>query len=426
MAAQSFCIGRQKGLNRLIVAKMGKIFRVCLVTPGHLGSNPRLVKEADALVEAGYEVHVIAGDSYADARIRDASILEQAKWSVKIIPLRPDRATYFCRRLRQMICRTLFSAGFRTSFIAARAHHALVPALTAAAVAVRADIYIGHCLAALPAVVRAGSKNRARIGFDAEDFHSGEAEDHGRGELENAIARALESTLLPRCVLFTAASPLIAEAYEHQYGLKACPVLNVFPLKEAVDPQPAPQIPSFYWFSQTIGPGRGLEEFIAILRRLQRPVRLDLRGHVTAMYGRQLEEKVRGTEIELRLLAPDVPKSMVRDAAGYTAGLGLELCAPRNRDLCLTNKAFTYLLAGVPVILSRTRAQDRLAADLGDASLLIELKDEDRSARQLTDWLENTENQNKARVAARGLGRDRFNWDQEKRRWLSEIEKLLD
>ena len=28
--------------------------RVCLLTPGHLSTNPRLVKEADALANAGY------------------------------------------------------------------------------------------------------------------------------------------------------------------------------------------------------------------------------------------------------------------------------------------------------------------------------------------------------------------------------------
>jgi len=34
---------------------------ICLLTPGHVASTPRLVKEADALVDAGYRVHVVAG-----------------------------------------------------------------------------------------------------------------------------------------------------------------------------------------------------------------------------------------------------------------------------------------------------------------------------------------------------------------------------
>src|SRR5829696_8064623 len=35
---------------------------ICLITPGHLSTNPRTVKEADALVGAGFEVTVIAAD----------------------------------------------------------------------------------------------------------------------------------------------------------------------------------------------------------------------------------------------------------------------------------------------------------------------------------------------------------------------------
>jgi siroheme synthase len=34
--------------------------RVCWVTTGHPSTNPRLVKEADALIDAGYAVHVVA------------------------------------------------------------------------------------------------------------------------------------------------------------------------------------------------------------------------------------------------------------------------------------------------------------------------------------------------------------------------------
>ena len=36
--------------------------RICILTPGHLSTNPRVVKEADALTGAGYEVNIIAAD----------------------------------------------------------------------------------------------------------------------------------------------------------------------------------------------------------------------------------------------------------------------------------------------------------------------------------------------------------------------------
>ncbi len=40
-----------------------------------------------------------------------------------------------------------------------------------------------------------------------------------------------------------------------------------------------------------------------------------------------------------------------------------------NRRLCLGNKIFTYLAAGVPVLLSATPAQSRLGQDLGAAAI---------------------------------------------------------
>jgi len=404
---------------------MSREAQICLVSPGHLGSNPRLVKEADALIEAGYRVHVISGDTHPGSRSRDADILEKAGWTSEIVKLRPSRLVYARRRLKQKICRSLFASGARTLQIAERAHHPLVLPLIAAASDFAADFYIGHCLAALPAVVAAGSKHKARIGFDAEDFHSGEAEKGSRGELDNAIAEYLEAGLLRQCHLRTASSPLIAEAYRSRHAVNFIPLLNVFPLDEAVEPERLPPTPSLYWFSQTIGPGRGLEEFISILSLMNGAVRLDLRGHSTESFRRQLQARASGAPIELRFLEPDVPRAMVRDAAGYTAGLGLELRHPLNRDLCLSNKAFTYLLAGVPVILSRTKAQERLALELGRACLVIDLEDREGAARAMGEWLVNSAAQQKARVKAFQLGRERFNWDREKRIFLEQVEKVL-
>jgi hypothetical protein len=58
------------------------------------------------------------------------------------------------------------------------------------------------------------------------------------------------------------------------------------------------------------------------------------------------------------------PEEMVRQAAPYDIGLSLETDISDNRSLCLTNKIFTYLLAGVPVLLSDTPAQRALAPRL--------------------------------------------------------------
>src|SRR5262245_42551851 len=57
---------------------------------------------------------------------------------------------------------------------------------------------------------------------------------------------------------------------------------------------------------------------------------------------------------------PASPDAMVDLARGFDVGLALEQASPRNRQLCLTNKAFTYILAGVPVAMTDTPGQHPL------------------------------------------------------------------
>ena len=132
-----------------------------------------------------------------------------------------------------------------------------------------------------------------------------------------------------------------------------------------------------YWFSQTIGLDRGLQSFIQAMARTRTRVTLDIRGGNRWGHGERLVELARGLGIgdRVNLLPIAPPEEMVRLAASYDIGLSLETDVSENRRFCLTNKIFTYLLAGVPVLLSDTPAQRALAPDLGAAARLVSLAD---------------------------------------------------
>ena len=98
----------------------------------------------------------------------------------------------------------------------------------------------------------------------------------------------------------------------------------------------------------------------------------------------------------------------------------------RNRAICLTNKVFTYLLAGIPALLSRTPAQERLAPDLGPAALLADLEDPGALAARLDAFFADAERQRSARSFAWQLGQKRFNWDVEQRTFLDSVRRALD
>jgi len=63
---------------------------ICIVSPGNLASNPRLLKEADALHEAGYGVTTVVCDYTESLRAFDDEIAASVAWKVIRVPRRPD------------------------------------------------------------------------------------------------------------------------------------------------------------------------------------------------------------------------------------------------------------------------------------------------------------------------------------------------
>jgi hypothetical protein len=102
---------------------------------------------------------------------------------------------------------------------------------------------------------------------------------------------------------------------------------------------------------------------------------------------------------------------MVELAQPYDAGLSCEEPAVLNHQLCLPNKIFTCLAAGVPVILSRTPAQAALARDLGPAALSYECGDVNGLGDLLRRFAGDAEARCQARCAARAAAERRWHWE---------------
>ena len=59
---------------------------VCIVSPGNLASNPRILKEADALHGAGYDVTAVVCDYNESLRQPDDEIEASVPWKVIRVP----------------------------------------------------------------------------------------------------------------------------------------------------------------------------------------------------------------------------------------------------------------------------------------------------------------------------------------------------
>ncbi len=391
--------------------------KVCLVSAGHPSSNPRLVKEADALVQAGHEVQVVHAGTWRPGVAADVQLLETRLWRVSTAWDGSGSIGYRWRRLIQALAWRAAPLLRRIApGLLAFAASPVYTVLKRRALAIKADIYIGHTLPALPVVAACAARHGGKYVFDVEDFHPGEREGSTPQDRDWLVADALLSRYLPSASCVTAASPQIAEEVRARYGVLPLTVLNVFDA-ESDSSEVASSELRFYWFSQTIGPHRGLEEVIAVLTTLRRPLVLDLRGVCSASYQRELEALASGEgHMQLRFLATAPSDEMVKLAAGYTAGIASELNTCLNRDICLPNKIFTYLAAGTPVILSATRAQTELAERLGNASLLIDLTQPVLAGQALADWLAGWRNS----LVSKEI-RSAYSWRECQQDWLRAI-----
>lgn len=403
--------------------------RICLVSSGPLGSNPRLVKEADVLVQAGAIVHVVSLNPVGLPQVedRDQFILARSGWSCT----RVGEGGLLVRCITgafNRACRVLVKWGIQNNPVLLVAHSRMSGHLRRAACATPADLYIAHNLAALPAAHAAASAHCAKLGFDAEDFHSGELQPTSENATTLMLNRRIELRYLASCNYVTAASPGIAEAYAQAYGIpKPSTVLNVFPKAEAPHfptlRGTESESPSLYWFSQTVGPNRGLEETLEAMALSRSRPTLFLQGTATPVYVQHLRAVATrlGLENSLRFIPPALPGDLVRLTAAYDVGLATEPCSPVNRDMCLSNKVFTYLLAGIPVLASNTTGQSRLARELTGAMFVVSIENSRVFADAIDDLLLAPSTLAEARKIAWQAAQERFNWERESSHFLAKI-----
>jgi hypothetical protein len=369
-----------------------------------------MLKAADALSAAGFRVHVVSANVVPWAEDADASVMRTRSWDRSVVQSR--RATSGARiKVMQALADTM-GASHTPMSVAARAYSRVHDELVREIVARPADLIYGGTTGALAAIADGARRLRVPYAIDFEDFHSGEASGPG-SELSNALAARVERDVIPQARFITAGSPMIAAAYTSRYGVRPLTIHNTFTIATMKPDERAGGPLRLYWFSQTLGPRRGLEDVVRAAGHSQAPIELHLRARTVPAYLESLRalQAAVAPSLELVIHDPASPDDMVALAQPYDAGLSCEEPDVLNRRLCLTNKIFTYLAAGVPMLLSRTPAQARLEPQLGDASFGYNCGD----VRGLADILRRLATDRSLRCRARGAARDaaarRWHWE---------------
>ncbi|GEO07625.1 glycosyltransferase family 4 protein [Segetibacter aerophilus] len=397
--------------------------KIVLITTGQPSVNPRVVKEADALTSAGHDVIVLFSFWIQWANEADVKLLSHVKWAYKLIGGSPNKnkAIYFFTRARFLICKELNKKFGNKHWFAERAQARCFNELLQAAQSLKATWYIGHNLGALAVAVIAAEFQDASAGFDFEDYHREENTDMLQYEHQRIVY--LEEKYIPRLNYVSTASSLITAKVKQHFPFFSKPLitlLNCFSLA---------QQPSFnqkadndntlnlFWFSQTVGTNRGLELVLNALKALNdESIFLTLVGRCTTETKESFQRMAGGAKRNIHFAGIVEPVKIINIAATMDIGLALEPSIPINRDICLTNKIFTYLLAGNAVILSDTSMQ-KLFNEKYNIGQCIE----GNQALSLAEKIKTYKNKkilNAQRQHNYQLAHQLFNWEHESKKLL--------
>jgi glycosyltransferase involved in cell wall biosynthesis len=402
---------------------------VVLVSSGQPSLNPRLVKEADTLIEAGYHVTVLYTYWNTWGTQLDVELLGKKKWKAIRVAGAPGNKSliyYFSKFIYKASNWFTRLTGLMLVADIAIARGAWF--LTKRIKKIEADIYIGHNLGALPAIVMAAKKHNKLCGFDAEDFHRNEVTDD-ISSLDVKLKKHIEDKYIAQLNYLTVSSPLIGDEYKRLYPqIKQEVLLNSFPkiiLHQAIGNNGGSKL-KLFWFSQTVGVNRGIENIIAALQILKNiEFELHLLGDVTNTIQTAFNHQVAGSNSKIYFHAPIAPDGIINFASQFDIGFASEQNVPFNRDICLTNKLFTYLQGGLTILASDTKAQATFIIQHTVAGKTYNNNDTTTIAEALLYYQNNRQALQQDKDHNYQLGQTSLNWDMEKKRFLSIVDKTL-
>jgi glycosyltransferase involved in cell wall biosynthesis len=406
-----------------------KHLRICLIGAANPSNNPRLLREADLLSQL-HEVRVVCQGSSRAAAAADARLMSRRSWRLQRVDhpradwLASDVFHYqWLQSILARAHRRVAEEAFRYSKSATLAEQSVCTSrrkLEKLASSEPAAWFIAHTQPALPAAAAAARRWNAKLGFDCEDLLA------ETGDKFCEANRLIEQKYLRQCDYITATSNAMADYLADTYKIARPVVLyNVFPLSLAEGIAPPPQRKPheklrLHWVSQTVGPDRGLQDVFEACAGLADQVEIHLRGRVSETHKSILlgEAERRGVTACLRFHPVIDRDELFRSMAEYDVGLALERPQNRNYSLTVTNKIFSYMLAGLAVAATETPGQGEVIDQAPGAGFLYAAGDAKSLRTMLELWIKDRTRLRQAQCAAWDAARARFCWDVEQESFL--------
>lgn len=401
---------------------------ILILTSSHLCRNPRVVKEASLLGAAGYDVTVMSLSVQSRFERMDLDL-------IRGLPFRRTVIDYASRtpvhRLADLFQRTAtFGARWACMQFGLELARSLGPAhpLLRFARSLPTDLTIVHTEIPIWAAQHLICDGR-RVAVDVEDWYSEDLLFSDRRSRPIRLLRHAESFALNHCIYSTATSQSMADALAAAYHCRPPLVVrNSFPL------QPSPRTgrpsgagpPAFIWFSQTIGPGRGLELFLSAWAQTKNVSRVTLLGDERPGYRQHLLSRLPAARrADVRFIPLVTPEELPSKLAEFDLGLALEPHSPLNRDITITNKILQYMNAGLALVATDTSGQCEVMRAAPNTGLLVKVHETADLARQLDALLGEPARLRAMQFASRAAAEREFCWEREAPRLLTAVERAI-
>ena len=394
--------------------------RVLVVMPGQLSTTPRMVKAADSLAAAGYKVRVVSAGFMDWAREADRRLAATRPWQWSPVEYSREHApaTYAMTGARRHVARAIAQlTGPEAApwWACTRAVTRAFDELVSRALESDLDFVYSGSFGGIALAEEIGRRRNVPFAVDLEDLHTAEsiAPDH---VLHHALAKRVLARVLPRASFATTGSECMAERYRSQFGVRPAVVHNVFRL-----PAQVPVLDRnndgplrLYWFSQTVAHGRGIEDMVAAAAAAGVPAEITVRGLASPNVAGAIQRLAAAVpNVTLHLEPPADPDRMIELCAAHDVGFASEHEPVENKQVCLSNKVFTYLLAALPIAMNETAAQQRLAGQLGEAAFVYRAGDIAPLAAWLRELATDRRRLCRARAAAWQHAARRWHWEHE-------------
>ena len=401
---------------------MSNAKKIVIVSHSHICRNPRVLKEAITLATEGNQVTVLTA-IYSDKLLtEDLELIVNEGFNYEFYSdLRTSNTGTFVARLVRKIA-TKLQSGLHIESVLSLGYNSAK--LWKRAIAHKADLYIMH--QELPTCLGIKLIDRGyNVAFDLEDWYSEDLLPYARKNRPVKLLKKAESDALRRGIYCVTTSRALSDRLATKYSAKPPGVIyNVFPSPAQLPEKIKMNRPlKLFWFSQTIGPGRGLEGFISLLASVEYSLELHLLGNVAPDYQHNLKAMMPSNH---QLFFHDLvnEKELAAKIATFDIGLALELQSPPNRNYTITNKFFQYLQAELPIIASETEGQNEGFEKFKPGFKISQIPDTKEIAK-LNNWLNDLPAMEIARQQA-VKSAAYYNWENESKKLITLVEKAFE